>query len=97
MSERPSTRDRDGPARADGLDGLPLLGRHVLRRPAQPRGGGPPGAIGRRARWKSSSIGWPSPASRTFDGLMSMCTRPRSWAYCRPSARQAPIQQIAAT
>ncbi len=26
-------------------------------------GGGSPAAIGRCARWKSSSIGWPSPAS----------------------------------
>ena len=28
------------------------------------------------ARWKSSNIGWPSPASSTFEGLMSRCNKP---------------------
>ena len=56
-----------------------------------------PGSIGLRARWKSRSIGWPSPAIRTFEGLTSMWTRPRAWAYCSASARHAAIQQIACT
>ncbi len=60
-------------------------------------GGALAGPIGLRARWKSRSIGWPSPASRALDGLTSMWTRSRSCAYCRPSASTAPIEQIAST
>ena len=37
--------------------------------------GGSDGTSGGRARWKSSSNGWPSAASSTLDGLTSRCTR----------------------
>ena len=74
--------DRPGPARRRPSPRAARARRSRASRRAS-RAAARSGSIGARARWKSRSIGWPSPASRTFDGLTSMWTRPRSWAYCR--------------
>ena len=95
-ARRPADARRAGPG-GDRLQRRLLLGRHVAGRAAQPRAAAAGYDRAGRARWKSSSIGWPSAASSTLDGLRSRWTRPRSWAYCRRSARQAPIQQTAWT
>ena len=82
----------DGPTFVDLPHGRALLGRHVVGRPAQPAGTRSFGRIGGRARWKSSSMGVPSAASRMLGGLRSRWTRPCRWAKFKASARQAPIQ-----
>ena len=76
---------------------LQLLGRHVGEGPAQPRRGRPRerSIEGSCARLKSSSIGRPSPLTRTFDGLTSRCKTWRSWACSSASANRAPHQAIA--
>ena len=96
---RPGHRDRSGcrpsstrPRPAPPGARAPC--RRGSRRPrrARPRRGRSRGSC---ARLKSSSIGRPSPVTRTFEGLTSRCKTWRSWACCSASAIRAPHQAIA--
>ena len=91
MSDRAST-----PVGLAVGQGLEVLGRHVVERPAGRVVVGPPSVpSGSRARLKSRSIGMPSAVTSTFDGLMSRCRTPRSWACSSASASRAPHQAMA--
>ena len=77
----------------------PSSAQAACSRSCRPGWARPPGVssskTGSRARLKSSSIGMPSAVTSTFDGLMSRCRTPRSWAWSRASASRAPHQAIA--
>ena len=69
-----------------------LLGGHVARRAEDPPGAGlPEPASSRLTSPKSAIFGVPSPAKRTFAGLMSRWTIPRRWATSMARARVSTI------
>ena len=108
-SSSPSPGNRRGPPRVRrGRSGhrrspesprrAPPGAREPCRRGSRRTAPGPAVGSSIRGSWarlKSSSIGRPSPVTRTFDGLTSRCRTPRSWACWSASAIRAPHQAIA--